>query len=113
MLKKLLIVGMLFLNGCGLITNTKIVTAPPCLITPFPTPPPALGLPYHVQDKKELVEAVCYLKDDDYEMTKFLKQVARWRNEVRSCKAIKETKVVVKKNNYPQLMFAIMESFHG
>jgi hypothetical protein len=104
MLKKLLIVGVLLLTSCGT-TRTVYVKPTPCYISPFPTPP---------ANTEPLVcgEMLCYTLDQDFEMTRFLFQVARWKEEVRSCNAVKLHKTIVANNQtYDSQIYSILKSF--
>jgi hypothetical protein len=89
MLRKLLIVESLLLisliSGC--FSTTKYIKTPPCLISQFPKAPRIVG--YQCYQGK--VESICYSVKDDFEVTKFLEQVLRWRNEVRSCLSVSES----------------------
>ena len=75
-------------SGCY--TRTVYVpSAPtPCRLSPFPTPPgpPTWLLPCEIDG----VERVWVDKDYFNEVGTWLKQIARWRAEVRSCKGVKE-----------------------
>jgi hypothetical protein len=104
MLKKLLIVGVLLLTSCGT-TRTVYVKPTPCYISPFPKL--AVSDPTICNG-----DMVCYTLDQDYEITKFLFQVARWKEEVKSCNAVRLHKVpVVSSRTYDSQIYSILESF--
>lgn len=83
MLKKLLIGLTALLMSCG---TTKYVPATPipCRISAFPTTPKEFPV--------DCVELECMVEWFD-DQTRFMRQVKRWRDDVRSCKAIKEDKI--------------------
>lgn len=98
---------LLSVSTAGCIGTTKYVPATPipCRISAFPKEP--------LEFPEDCVEAECMVAWFD-DQTRFHRQVKRWRDDVRSCKAIKEDKISrFNKNEYtlPKQVSRIMGSF--
>lgn len=90
-----------------------VPTAPiPCRISPFPRPPepPSWLLPCEIEG----VERVCIDKDYFNNIGTWLKQINRWRNEVRTCKGVREADITLSDLPSKGVEYAankLMESF--